>query len=253
MKNLVIIPAGKSSEHQKWEQDHRDHGFDLCLLNYSTPYVFEDHNSKNAKYVINSTGMKFKLMSSFIDSNPDVLKEYDRFLLMDDDITTTPQEIKKFFSICEQENFDLAQPSLFEGSTYTYVPTLRIKNAKYHLTNMVEIMMPCFSQRLLCSTIDDIRHSKYGHGWGLEGIWNKRFHAGNGVSSFGGKIGVIDDVRFLHTRPLGGGDSKIYEKFGSPWEELRDQESRIGFSWSLMHFTTYSISWKEEDARVAAY
>jgi hypothetical protein len=245
MKNLVIIPAGKTSEHQKWTQDHRDHEFDLCLLNYGMPDGFGDINSKNAKYVINKSGMKFKLLSSFIQDNLSVVDDYDRILLMDDDITTSPIEIEKFFRICEENNFDLAQPGLIKGSTYTFIPTLRIGNAKYHLTNMVEIMMPCFSKRLFKETFEDIEFSKYGHGWGLEGIWNKKFHIGNGFTKFGGKIGVIDDVEFGHFRSLGGGDTKIYEKFGSPWEELREQENRIGFKWSEMNFTTYSIEWKD--------
>jgi hypothetical protein len=245
MKNLVIIPAGKTSEHQKWVQDHRDHGFDLCILNYGMADGFTDLNSKNAKYVINQSGMKFKLLSSFLKNDSSVSEDYERMLLMDDDITTSPIEIEKFFRICEDNNFDLSQPGLMEGSTYTFVPTLKIRNAKYHLTNMVEIMMPCFSRRLFAETFEDICFSKYGHGWGLEGIWNKKFHTGNGMTKFGGKIGVIDDVSFGHFRPLGGGDTRIYEKFGSPWEELQEQERRVGFRWSEMNFTTYSIEWKE--------
>jgi hypothetical protein len=246
MKNLVIIPAGKTSEHQKWTQDHKDYGFDLCLLNYSHPHVFQDKNSKEAKFVINESGMKFKLMTKFIESHSSVMDEYDYTLLMDDDVVTTPVEIQKFFSVCSNDNFDLAQPALCSDSTYTFMPTLRINNARYHLTNMVEIMMPCFSKRLFKETFDDIRHSKYGHGWGLEGIWNKKFHVGNGLTKFGGKIGVIDCVDFCHLRPLGGGDTKIYEKFGSPREELHDQETRVGFKWADMNFSTYSIVWDEE-------
>jgi len=245
MKNLVIIPAGKNSEHQKWEQDHRDHGFDLCIMNYATPFVFSDRNSQNAKFVMNENGMKFKLMTKFIDQNPSVVEDYDYVLLMDDDISTSPIEIEKLFDVCRSENFDLSQAGLCSGSTYTFMPTVKVKNAKYHLTNMVEIMMPCFSKRRFKETIEDIRNSKYGHGWGLEGVWNKKFHVGNGASKFGGKIGVIDCVNFCHLRPLGGGDTKIYEKFGSPWDELKEQEVRVGFKWAEMNFTTYSIEWTD--------
>lgn len=245
MNNLVVIPAGKGSEHQKWKQDHRDHGFDLCLQNFAKDFEFTDSNSVNAKYNIRCEGMKWGLAHQFLVSTPE-WKKYEYVLFLDDDIETTPTEIEKFFSICKEEQFDLAQPGLCDGSTFTFYPTKKIKNAKYHLTNMVEIMMPCMSKRFLEETIEDFKHCTNGIGWGLEGVWNIRFHAGNGISKFSGKIGVIDDVHFCHNRPLGGTDSKIYEKFGSPWTALANQEKRIGFKWAEMNFVTYGISWRDE-------
>jgi len=244
MKNLVIIPAGKTSEHQKWTEDHRDYGFDLCIQNFTKDFEFTDRNSTVAKYNIRKSGMKWGLAAEFLDNHPE-WKDYDYILFMDDDLETTPSDIQKFFRICSEESFDLAQPGLCEGSTFTFYPTKKIPNAKYHLTNMVEIMVTCISKRMLLETLEDIRSSTNGIGWGLEGVWNIRFHVGNGKSKFSGKIGVVDDVNFCHKRPLGGTDSKIYELFGSPWKALADQEQRMGFKWSEMNFTTYSIEWKD--------
>jgi hypothetical protein len=243
MKNLVIIAAGKTSEHQKWSQNHLDHGFDLCILNYSEGFTFNDKNTLSARYLSTKAGMKFKLIAEFYENNPDAINDYEYVFMMDDDIETNPSEIQKFFEVCEQDQFDLAQPGLSLTSTYTYLPTRKIKGAKYHLTNMVEIMMPCFSKRLLKETLVDIKAAKNGIGWGLEGVWNKKFHTSNGTSKFGGKIGVIDCVEFGHYRSLGGTESKIYEKFGSPWEALAEQEARVGFKWSNMPFITESIKW----------
>lgn len=244
--NLVFIPAGKTSEHQKWSELHLDYGFDLCLVNFTRDHEFSDINSKSAKFQYRSEGMKFELISKFFDDHPD-WNQYDRVLMMDDDIETTPSNIQRFFDICREENFDLAQPSLSNGSTFTFHPTLKIPNSKYHLTNMVEIMMPCLSKRLLEQTIEDIRECPNGIGWGLEGVWNTRFHQGEGMSVFGGKIGVVDDVEFYHRRPLGGGESKIYEKFGSPRDALAHQERRVGFDWSSMRFITHSVRWKTHE------
>ena len=44
MKNLVCIPSGKDSLHQKWFQNHLDFNFDLCLFQWDN-HEFTDLNS----------------------------------------------------------------------------------------------------------------------------------------------------------------------------------------------------------------
>ena len=60
--NLVIVPAGTTSEHQKWSELHLDCGFDLCLLNFTKDYEFTHINSKSARFQYRSEGIKFKLI-----------------------------------------------------------------------------------------------------------------------------------------------------------------------------------------------
>ena len=252
MKNLVMIAPGKNALYhtdcpkwnsKKWEQNHLDHGFDMCILNYDDDCRYDDINTKSARFVVNKRHMKWRMVSEFFKNNPGVIDEYDHFMMMDDDIKTTPIEIEKFFHVFADEGFDLAQPGLSKPTHFTFQPTLKISGAKYHLTNMVEIMMPAFSQRILKETLVDIESLKFGLGWGLEGVWVTRFHDKNGITKFGGKIGVIDCVDFSHPRPVGGQESRIYEIYGSGWEELHDQEIRVGFDWKSIPFLTYSIVW----------
>lgn len=243
---LLIIPCGKNSTHTTWVQNHADHGFDLCLLNYSGQ-EFEDTNSKSAKFVVPCSGMKWKLISAFYSANPNVIDQYDYVMMMDDDIETTPSEIKKFFDVCHTQGFDLAQPGLGSGSNYTYPSTSKIDGAIYHNTSTVEIMTPCFSKRVLKETLEDIHSCSIGFGWGLEGVWIRKFLSYGGGSVFGGKIGVIDCVDFYHRRPVGGQDSKIYERFGSPVIELHEQERKYGFSWDMWMFQTISVVLNERE------
>jgi hypothetical protein len=240
MNNLLIIPAGKKSEYIKWNSDLSHVNFDLCILNYEKNYTFDDITSKNAKFLLNKQGMKWKIISSLYKEMPELLENYEYTMMMDDDIETTPSNINKFFNIIKKENFDLSQPALSEGSTFSYPETLKI-NCYYHITNMVEIMMPCFSKRYLKLALDDINNCITGIGWGLEGAWTKKYHAGYGRTIFGGNIGIIDCVDFFHKRPVGGFDSKIYEKYGDPNISLKHQEKLNNFKWSEMKFTTYTI------------
>lgn len=237
--NLVIIPCGNKSTHQYWKQQHNFFDFDLCLINFSD-YEYTDSNSNSAKFSIKQKGMKWKLVSDFYKNNESAL-EYQYHLIMDDDIDTEPDQIQKLFDVCKCYNLDLSQPGFDEKSHLTYPSTKKIKDSILHTTNMVEIMAPCFSNRLLQETLDDFYYSKNGHGYGLEGVWNVKFHTERGKSKFGGYIGVVDCVQFGHYRPVGGIESKIYELYGCPWEAMAIHEQRLGFKWSDMQFTTYDI------------
>lgn len=233
MKNLVCIPSGKNSLHQHWNEIHTDYGFDLCLLQWDNT-IFSDKNSLAAKYKIKHTnpqqnGVRFKMLYNFVKNND--IQNYDRLFWIDDDIETTPKEIAKFFSVCEEFNFDLAQPSLTPDSKHTYPITLTNKKTNFRLTNTVEIMMPCFSTRALSSVIDLFENSKYGYGWGMELMWDKRLNTGNGISVFGGLIGIIDECQFKHGRDLGS--NGLYF-LGPPYEEIENYEK------------IYNVNWKKE-------
>lgn len=239
-KNLLIIPAGKNSEHIKWNNNLSEVNFDLIILNYDSTHIFNDITSKNAKKIVNKIGMKWKMISELYKSDILLIDKYDYVMMMDDDIETTPENINLFFNIVSKENFDLAQPGLGNGSTFSYPETLK-KDGYYHITNMVEIMIPCFSKRYLKKAIEDIHNCPTGTGWGLEGAWTKKYHDNFGRTIFGGNIGVINCVDFFHRRPVGGTESKIYEKFGDPMISLRHQEQINNFKWSDMKFTIYNI------------
>ena len=237
---LTIITCGKSSEHQNWKQDHRNYGFDLCLVQYDD-FKYTDVNSLNAEYFIRKEGMRFTLASYFFKQHPEAF-DYKYVLVMDDDLATTPIEIERFFITCDKYNFDLAQPGLNRRSNLTYPSTRKIEGAIYHLTPMVETMTPCFSKRILKTAVEDFGVTTTGFGWGFEALWEKQFHEKNGQSKFGGKIGVIDNVDFGHYRAVRGNESGIYKKFGSPVPDMQSLLWRFGLQWyGGREFVTFEV------------
>jgi hypothetical protein len=233
-KNLVIIAAGKNSLHQQWIEDYTKYGFDLCLLKYGD-YEFTDENSKNATYQLTSSGMKFKLVTNFYNLIPEALN-YEYTMMMDDDLEISPKDIELFFGINKKYNFDLSQPALTVDSYKTYPGTIRLKHSIYHKTNVVEVMAPCFSKRLLEITLEDLKASKYGFGWGLEIVWDKKYNVGFGNSIFGGQIGVIDATLMRHTRPVGGRTN-----FSKATEEHNIQTERVA------HLPTNATNGRDND------
>lgn len=232
-KNLVCICSGNESKHQFWDDIHTNYNFDLCLLEWESNN-YSDENSKKAKYRLDfsskpkETRIRFKMFLHFLETTD--VSGYSRIFWLDDDIETSPAQIQEFLDLCEKYNFDLAQPSLTSDSKYTYPITVSQKNLKFRLTNTVEIMMPCFSLRALNHVLDVFKNSKYGYGWGMELMWDKKLNKQNGISIFGGHIGIIDQCAFRHARSIG--NNGLYF-LGQPYEEVEHYEKIYNVNWKL--------------------
>lgn len=204
--------------HQKWREDYRDFGFDLCLLQYDVDVDFKDENSRNATYVVKRPGLRFKLLSHFMKDHPEALDQYEHYFVMDDDVETSPSNIRRLLSICKKYHFDLAQPALDHGSYTVFEYNRKVDNTLFRLTSTVEIGLPVFSNRAFCYFQEDLHFLPEGIGWGLDSVWAKKWHAGNGESIWGGKIGVVDDVGFKHVRAFGS-EGSVYANGADPWND----------------------------------
>ena len=238
---LVFLMPGKDSLHQNWKEDYRQYGFDLCILQYDVNHEFTDENSKNATYLIKRPGKRFKLISYFMKDHPEVLDKYEHFFILDDDIDTDPIQINKLLTTCKRYHFDLAQPGLAEGSYIAHPPTARDPNTRFRLSPSVECMVPVFSQRAFRATQDDIHLLPCGIGWGMEVAWELNFHAGEGRSIWGGRIGMIDDVYFKHTRiQQYGTGTGVYSNGGrdGAWGDLNTLKQKYGSRWKELDLST---------------
>jgi hypothetical protein len=230
-KWIVFIFAGRDSLHQQWKEDHREFGFDLCLLQYDEDCEFTDANSRNAKYLVKRRGLRFKLLSYFMKDHPEVLGAYEHYFMMDDDVETSPSEINKLLKTCKRFHFDLAQPALDHGSYATYDSNRKVDKLLFRLTPTVEIGLPIFSNRAFNMFQEDLHFIPKGVGWGLECVWEMKFHASKGRSVWGGRIGIIDDVKFRHARPLGyEPKTGVYANGGDhlAWDDLLSIRQKYG-------------------------
>ena len=167
-------------------------------------------------------------------------------MIMDDDLEMSPKDIELFFIINKKYNFDLSQPALTKDSYRTYIGTVQLNDTIYHKTNTVEIMAPCFSRRFLNITIDDLKASKYGYGWGLENLWDKKYNAGYGNSIFGGQIGIIDATPMKHTRPVGGHGTWDRTRANEEHEIQTQRVAHLPKNGRENDIITYDIRFKDE-------
>lgn len=216
-KNLLLIAAGKNSLHQHWHASKDELNFDFVILNYADT-DFLDAFSKTALVNFKSSGSKWGMVKEFFKTH-EGLMSYSQFLVMDDDLETCPCDIEKLFTTTEKYGFELSHPSI-TGYT-TFLSILPVTGSLYHLTNITEIMATVLSKKLMHRTLEFLDEVDVKHGWGLDVFWNKFLCVNKGITRFGTKVGFIDEVSMIHTRPVGGG-SALYSTFGNPADAKKE-------------------------------
>jgi hypothetical protein len=89
-------------------------------------------------------------------------------------------------------------------------------------TNFIEVMAPCFSNKMLFKSLDLFDRSLSG--WGMDFVWSKI------AENPDRGIAIIDAIAITHTRPIGGPNYKfLQQKRISPWDEMRALCAAYGF------------------------
>lgn len=198
--NLLIICCGKDSLHQQWKTNHQTQNFDLCLIIYDRS-IYEDENTKSAKFVFYNNGFKFENIAKCITK--EIYRLYDFVGIIDDDILTTPEDINNIFAMGKNQNFDLFQPAYTHDGHPSHADFLvQDCNYDYRIFNTVEIMCPFFSQRAYNVICNEFDTSPYKMGYGLEYAFEKLLSSQSGQTIYGGLVAVIDKIPVKHCRPI---------------------------------------------------
>lgn len=212
-KNLVISTVGDSSLHKHWCGSKL---FDTYLIYYGN----KEGYSGETKYYKKSKGYKYHLIKDALDES-DFWKNYEYIWLPDDDLKISIENVEKLFKLMQFYKLDLGQPSIM-GYYGTWI-TLHQMGSSIRFTNWVEIMCPCFSSEALSICKKTFKENNCG--WGIEGTWNVLLdHPQN-------KIGIIDDVIAIHTRPVLSGDT--YEGQVNPLEFAQKEGNQVFKNWNL--------------------
>ena len=123
-KNLVIAAVGDSSLHKQWKSGNP--AFDLILIYYgNSDLIFFDY-SKDVMICIKQNGQKFPLIKSFIETNLELISQYDYVWLPDDDISISADDLNRLFETARTYSLQICQPALIslhgDVSASRYVP-----------------------------------------------------------------------------------------------------------------------------------
>jgi hypothetical protein len=192
-RNLVVLRANAESLHGSWERDvsDKDRSWDLCISYYGSDDTFPPQDF--AEYsCLQNQDKKFTAVKKLMHRDS-LLWNYDYVMFPDDDLQMKWSDLNIAFSICNEYQLQLAQPSLV--GPVNYESCKQKPEFLMRFVTMVELMAPIFSNRALraCIPTFDLNNS----GFGIDYVWSRL------VDGPLTKIAVIDRVGIVHTRPTG--------------------------------------------------
>ncbi len=210
---LAVVRCGDASLHGNWARGGKN--VDVAVSYYGDD---ADRLFPEAVCVHRKKGGKWDGLFDFFRNYPETLASYDYFWFPDDDIDCVGGDIDRLVAAGQEYALELFQPALDTQSYYSHLITLGNSSFRLRYVNLVEIMAPMLSRRLLERVLPMLETTRSG--FGLDFIWPRIAAelAGDAVKS----SAVIDQIRVRHTRPVGGNLHLMMKKTGgdSAGEEL---------------------------------
>jgi hypothetical protein len=197
----VCVRIGADSVFFDWFKPGTARSWDVLLSFYKLP---EQPFSAAYETIIAGGLSKYTALKDIYATRPDVYDGYEQFLLLDDDIGYTFEDIDRLFDLAAAHDLDLAQASLSHDSAAYWGFLKHQPGNVLRYTNLVEVMMPLFSRAAFIACIDTFDQSVSS--WGLDFVWAAL------LSGRQNNLAVIDAVVATHLRPvdLGGGAFYLY-------------------------------------------
>jgi hypothetical protein len=166
-KNMVFTSAGDNTEFIKWWcTDKEKQQYDIYVFYYGKNEenfkLYESH----VTYIESSEGSKFQNFYKFWTKYPEIINNYGRFFILDDDIEITCEDINEMFKLSKEYNLEICAPSFSKDSQINHILTRHKDNVILSYTNFVEVNTPLFSR----SALDNLMkfYDPILIGWGID-------------------------------------------------------------------------------------
>lgn len=209
---MVFVCAGRNSLHSDYMSQDPARNWDCCVSWYSPP-----REEALAEYYIIGKDNKFESFLHFYNTVPEA-KGYRYYLLVDDDVAFAPQDISRFFSLCERHRLYVSAPALKWGTYANHDVTLYNPMCEARQVAYVEVMTPCFSKQALEALSGTFLLTKST--WGIDYAWSSLL-AGQG------KIAVVDAIQVEHTKAPDLGGGAFYQKLKSMGVDVGEEYAAI--------------------------
>jgi len=149
-RNMLFTSAGDNTNFIKWWcTDKETQEYDIFVFYYGKSdenfKVYESH----VKHIEKSEGSKFQNFYKFWTKYPDIINQYDRFFILDDDIEITSNDINEMFNLSKEYNLEICGPSFSKESHVSHPITKHKDDIVLSYTNFVEVNVPLFSRKAL--------------------------------------------------------------------------------------------------------
>lgn len=189
-KNLLFTSAGDNTLfHKLWVSNEQN--YDIAVIYYGKSAVKFKKYTNKVKYCERRQGSKFQNFYYFYHKYPEVIKAYDRFFIVDDDIIINVSDINKMFELSEIHNFSICQPSFKPESKISHKITIHVPKSSFRYTNFIEVNVPIFTTNALHNLMKHYDPKLIG--WGIDYlyIW------ANGISEKQ-SYAIVDEVNCIN-------------------------------------------------------
>jgi hypothetical protein len=190
-RNLLFTSAGDNTDfYNNWCNKNRN--YDIWLVYYGDN---DENYNKYSKYVDKiwkRKGAKFQKLYYLYQNNNDELMNYDRYLITDDDIIISTDDINKLFDISEKYELLICQASFKPIiSRISHKITKQQENNILRYTNFIEVTCPLFTKAALIKLFNVFEPKLIG--WGIDYL----FIWANGINNMN-KYAVIDSISCIN-------------------------------------------------------
>lgn len=170
-KNLVFTSCGDNTKFDILWTNNQNMKYDLYIIYYGDDTkIFEKYSANyNINIITSRKGSKFQNFKFFYDTYNDIIKKYDYFFILDDDIIFDVDDINKMFYTAKQFNLDICGPSFKPESKISHEITLNKPGVEITYTNFVEVNVPLFSYDALVTLMNVYDVSLIG--WGIDYLY----------------------------------------------------------------------------------
>lgn len=192
-RNLVIATTAEGGFYNN--NNLKSSRFDLALINFSKTWHDPLYVRHSVEHYVYDEGFKYHIYKRFIEKN-NILDKYDWIWMPDYDVHVEHEdpvgEIERLFSVAQEYNLNVCQPSLTHDSYHSFPLVLNDPTKFMRYTNYVEVMCPLFKTSALRKVLWSFTVTYSG--WAQDFLWARDLNYE--------RLAIIDDVQVKHVKPV---------------------------------------------------
>lgn len=168
IKNFLFTSLGDNTNFDNlWIGNNMN--YEIFAIYYGdNEDIFNKYKSK-IKFLEKRKGSKFQNFKYFYDNYNNILDNYDRFFILDDDIIINVNDINKMFELSRKYNLKICAPSFLSSGKISHRITKQKQNTLLTYTNFVEVNTPLFNREALDKLMKVLDPSLIG--WGIDFLY----------------------------------------------------------------------------------
>jgi hypothetical protein len=195
-KNLVMVRAGRASQHMSYCRDRERENFDVGISWYDEGTAADFGMADGALFVHDGWGATALEGNVLMQAEcRELFERYDYVCFMDDDMVGDAAGVSRMFDSCRRLGLDIAQPAIVarEDSFNNHPITAVHTGFSVRFTNHVEPNAVVMSARVLQRLVS--LQVGAASAYGVEAAWRHMVKLGT--------MAIIDDAAMIHSRPAG--------------------------------------------------